>query len=172
MSDIKRESHLRSLLKGLSWRFVATADTVLVVGLVTWLMLDKPGWEAAFKVAGFEFFLKYIVYYFHERVWEKYRTGTGLEKARTLRKSISWRIIATVMTLLLAGAIVKGGGWVWVTIAIVEFFSKFALYYLHERVWLMIPLGKIRQLVGKDDPDQQDENPDNSDKNDSTSDPQ
>lgn len=168
MSEPKRESHLRSLLKGFSWRFVATVDTIVVVGLVTLFLDGKADWTAALKVAGWEFVLKYIVYYFHERLWEKYRTGTGLEKARTLKKSISWRIIATVMTLMLAGALVKGGGKVWVTIAIVEFFSKFALYYLHERIWLMIPLGKIRQLVGRDE----EENDDSASEADSTSDPQ
>lgn len=161
MSEIKRESHLRSLLKGFSWRFVATTDTVLVVALVTWMFTGAPAWAPAFAVAGWEFFLKYIVYYIHERVWEKYRTGTGLEQGRTLKKSISWRIIATVMTLMLAGALVEGGTSVAIAIAIVEFFSKFALYYVHERIWLKIPLGKIRQLVGRDDS-----------KEDATSDPQ
>lgn len=149
----KRESHLRSFLKGLSWRFLATSDSVLMVALITWLMLGAPAWKPAFVFAGWEFVLKFIVYYFHERIWEQYRTGSGLEKTRTLRKSISWRIVATVMTLLLAGAIVKGGGAVAVTIATVEFFTKFALYYLHERLWLKLPLGTIRDLVGGDDED-------------------
>jgi uncharacterized membrane protein len=149
MAKFKRESHARSLIKGVSWRIVATTDTIIVVALVTWLN-GKLSIEHAVQIGAYEFLLKYTVYYLHERVWENVRSGDGLEKSRTLKKAISWRIVATAMTFVLASAVLGGMTGVALTIAIVEFFTKFALYYVHERVWARIPLGRIRNwLFGK-----------------------
>ncbi len=153
MSEYRRESHLRSLLKGISWRIVATTDTILVSLLVLWLLkgdafeFDEAIGHAA-AIGLYEFFIKLTVYYVHERVWENLRAGDGLDKGRTLKKSISWRIVATSMTFVIAAFVLGNGEGVAVvasTIAIVEFFTKFILYYVHERVWLRLPLGRIRR---------------------------
>lgn len=153
MANFKRESHARSLIKGISWRVVATTDTIVVVALVT-LLNGEMSIEHAVKIGAYEFLLKYFVYYAHERVWENIRSGDGLEKSRTLKKAISWRIVATSMTFMIAGAVLGGMGALALTIAGIEFFSKFVLYYVHERVWARIPLGRIRNwLFGKRKPD-------------------
>jgi uncharacterized membrane protein len=155
MTQYKKESHARSLLKGISWRIVATVDTVLVFALVSFYFLGELKLELAFTAAIIEFPVKYLVYYFHERVWENFRGGDGLDQSRTFKKSISWRIVATLMTFGLAAFVFKAQESTQVsamaaTIGIVEFFSKFALYYVHERVWLRLPLGRIRNwLLGK-----------------------
>ena len=156
MAQYKRESHARSLIKGVSWRIVATIDTIAVVAIVT-SFHGKMSLDHAIKIGIYEFLIKYVVYYLHERIWENIRSGDGLEKARTLKKAISWRIVATTMTFAIA-SIVLGGGEVgehgessvagialW--IAVVEFFSKFILYYFHERIWARIPLGRIRNWL-------------------------
>ena len=131
MAPYKKESHARSLLKGISWRFVAFVDTIAVVALVTWLMNGKAAIGPAFEIGVYEFIVKYIVYYVHERIWEQVRSGDGLDKSRTLKKSISWRIVATSMTYFIAGFVLKAGfGGVALAISAVEFFSKFALYYV------------------------------------------
>ena len=149
MAKYRRESHARSLIKGISWRFVATTDTILVVALVTWLN-GELSIEHAVKIGAYEFLLKYIVYYLHERIWENIRSGDGLEKSRTFKKAISWRIVATTMTFVIAGTVLGGMGTLALIIAAVEFFTKFILYYFHERIWAKIPLGKIRKwLFGK-----------------------
>lgn len=146
MSEFKKESHLRSLLKGLSWRVVATLDTVVVVLLVTWWN-GKPNLNHALAIGASEFLIKYVVYYLHERIWEQLRSGTGLDQARTLKKAISWRIVATCMTFIIAGAVLNEFNSVALAIACIEFVTKFALYYAHERVWLMLPLGQLRQWL-------------------------
>ncbi len=60
---------------------------------------------------------------------------------RSITKAISWRIVGTVdtfvITLLITGNLVVAG-----SIASVESISKIALYYLHERAWSNIPLGR------------------------------
>ena len=149
MAKYRRESHARSLIKGISWRIVATSDTIAVVALVTWLNGEMDIGHAI-EIGICEFLLKYVVYYLHERIWESLRSGDGLEKGRTLKKAISWRLVATTMTFVIAGTVLGGMGTLALMIAIVEFFTKFVLYYFHERIWAKIPLGKIRNwLFGK-----------------------
>ena len=153
MSEFRRESHLRSLLKGISWRCVATVDTILVALLAIWLLKSEFDFSHALadatKIGLYEFFIKLAVYYVHERVWERFRHSAGSDNARTLKKSISWRIIATSMTFLIAGVILESFDQVALTIAVIEFFSKFILYYVHERVWLKLPLGRVRKWFSR-----------------------
>lgn len=143
MPKYKKESHLRSFLKGISWRVVATTDTVLVVLLVTCLT-GTCSLENALRIGGAEFIIKFLIYYVHERFWQfAYKDGVVTTK-ETLYKTISWRIIATTMTFLISGVILDSFDEVALYIAISELFTKFILYYLHERLWLKLPLGKIR----------------------------
>ena len=148
MSGYKKESHLRSLIKGVSWRIVATIDTILVVLLVTCLM-GSCSFEYAVKIGFIEFGLKLFVYYLHERIWQFALKNGRLSQKETLYKSISWRIVATSMTFVISGAVLNAFDEVALYIALTELFTKFALYYFHERLWLKIPLGKVRSLIGK-----------------------
>ncbi len=147
MAQYSKESHARSLIKGVSWRCVATSDTILVVAIVTSFTAEGMNIGHALKIGAAEFLIKFIVYYIHERVWEQLRKGDGLDQSRTLKKAISWRIVATSMTFVIAGVVLKSMGGVALAIAIVEFFSKFVLYYFHERIWARIPLGRIRNWL-------------------------
>lgn len=61
---MSKESHLRSLLKTLSWRIIATTTTVTIAYFVFGDISN------ALKVGGIEFFAKMIIYYFHERAWQ------------------------------------------------------------------------------------------------------
>lgn len=53
---------------------------------------------------------------------------------RHLAKTISWRIIGTLDTMILSG-LVTGSLLVGVTIGGIEIVTKMILYYLHERAW-------------------------------------
>jgi uncharacterized membrane protein len=63
--EAAEESHTRSALKGLTWRFVATTTTIVIV----WIVTGKP--DMAFQIGFFEFFAKIAIYYLHERLWLK-----------------------------------------------------------------------------------------------------
>ncbi len=145
MTTYKRESHLRSLIKGISWRVIATADTVLVVLLVTCLT-GECSLENAIKIGSIEFLLKFAVYYLHERVWQRLLINTNVTQGQTLKKTISWRIVATTMTFIISGSVLDAFDEIALYIALTELFTKFVLYYLHERLWLKLPLGRIRQF--------------------------
>ena len=58
-----RDSHLRSVLKGLSWRIIATTTTTTIAYFVT----GEIG--LALSIGGIEFVGKIFIYYLHERAW-------------------------------------------------------------------------------------------------------
>ena len=73
MSEVRvevRESHLRSVLKGLSWRVLATTTTVAIAYFVTGMV------SVALEIGAIEVVAKVVVYYFHERAWQLVPRGT------------------------------------------------------------------------------------------------
>ena len=64
-----KESHLRSALKTVSWRFWATVTTMLLVYIFTGAL------TIAAAIGGLEVVLKILLYFFHERTWDKLRFG-------------------------------------------------------------------------------------------------
>ncbi len=148
MAKYKQESHARSILKGVSWRIVATADTILIVLLITCLN-GNCSIDHAIKIGAAEFLIKLLVYYFHERIWQFALKDGVVTSKETLYKTISWRVVATTMTFIISGAILNAYDEIALYIAITELFTKFALYYFHERMWLKLPLGKVRKIFKK-----------------------
>ncbi|MDC3366836.1 DUF2061 domain-containing protein [Flavobacteriaceae bacterium] len=63
---------------------------------------------------------------------------------RHLAKSISWRIIGTVDTFLLS-YILTGSISFGLSISGVDFFSKLAFYYFHERFWFLSNIGNANK---------------------------
>ena len=61
-------------------------------------------------------------------------------KLRSLLKTISWRIVGTLDTMLL-GWLITGSATVGLKIGALELFTKFILYYFHERIWLQSKFG-------------------------------
>ena len=143
MTSFRKESHLRSILKGISWRIIATLDTILIVLLIT-CFHGSCTLEDAIAIGFIEFLIKLLIYYAHERFWQiAYKDGV-VTKKETLYKSISWRIIATTLTFIISGAVLQSFNEIALYIALTELFTKFALYYLHERMWLKLPLGRVQ----------------------------
>ena len=57
-----------------------------------------------------------------------------VEKKRHLAKTITWRIIASLDTFIIAWVITGKFDWAG-TIAGIEIITKMFLYYFHERAW-------------------------------------
>ena len=53
---------------------------------------------------------------------------------RHIAKTISWRVIGTLDTMILSG-IITGSWELGLTIGGVEVFTKMILYFFHERIW-------------------------------------
>lgn len=61
----RNESHLRSVIKAISWRVTGTIDTFLISWLITGTLAMATG------IALTEILTKVFLYYVHERVWSK-----------------------------------------------------------------------------------------------------
>jgi uncharacterized membrane protein len=62
-----------SLVKGITWRFVGSIDTILI----SWIYTGDP--MIGLKIGATEFLTKVVLYYLHERVWNKIKIGTIVE---------------------------------------------------------------------------------------------
>ena len=66
----------------------------------------------------------------------------GLEThTRSVLKAVSWRMLGTLDTFAISW-LVTGKADVVGSIAGLEFITKIAWYYLHERVWAVVPWGR------------------------------
>ena len=66
---MNRANKKRSILKTITWRTIATADTILIARLLT------GSWKVGFGIAGIEVITKIILYYLHERSWSNIDWG-------------------------------------------------------------------------------------------------
>lgn len=157
LKDMK-ENHLRSIIKGITWRIVGTLDTMMLSYLFTGSIGD------AAKIAGTEVITKVFLFYLHERTWMRlsfWRRKSVLidgtieiidHHKRSLFKGISWRVVGTLDTIIIAtfwtGDYSKA-----LKIGFAEVFTKILLYYGHERLWLKVPFGRsvIKTYETKED---------------------
>ncbi|MBS3085987.1 DUF2061 domain-containing protein [Candidatus Pacearchaeota archaeon] len=63
------DTHKRSIVKSISWRIIATLTTIILVFIFT------KSFIISFGVGFFEITLKIIIYYYHERAWNKITWG-------------------------------------------------------------------------------------------------
>ncbi len=83
---MEKESRLRSILKAISWRVIATLTTFTLA----YTIFSGSGCEGALEksslVAALELVIKLFIYYFHERIWQTIPRGT-------IRKAFpKWRV--------------------------------------------------------------------------------
>jgi sulfate adenylyltransferase large subunit len=69
--------------------------------------------------------------------------------ARSIAKAASWRLTGSLDTFIIA-AFITGSPKVAGAVALTEILTKTALYYFHERIWVLIPLGKRPSSRKKD----------------------
>ncbi len=68
--NIQTESHVRSVLKGFTWRIIATSTTITIAYIITGEIGD------ALTIGSIEFVGKIFIYYLHERAWQLVPRGT------------------------------------------------------------------------------------------------
>ncbi|UJH91284.1 DUF2061 domain-containing protein [Antarcticibacterium sp. 1MA-6-2] len=116
---------------------VGTIDTILL----SWFVTGNP--LTGLKIGLAEVITKMLLYYFHERFWFNVKAGVtknGDSRKRHLAKTVTWRIVGTIDTMILAW-IISGDPMVGLQVGIAEVITKMVLYYLHERVWYKIDFG-------------------------------
>src|SRR5690554_8237640 len=75
----------------------------------------------------------------------------GRSRKRHIAKTITWRLVGTIDTILLSW-LITGNPLTGLKIGLAEVSTKMILYYLHERVWFKINLSKRSEerRVGKE----------------------
>ncbi len=135
---MRDSSQKRHIAKTITWRIVGTIDTIIL----SWVISGNP--IIGLKIGLAEVITKMLLYYFHERAWFKInltKDGRVLEsKKRHIAKTITWRFIGTMDTMLLAW-IISGNPMTGLKIGFAEVITKMALYYFHERVWYKMDYG-------------------------------
>lgn len=133
------DSPIKSLAKGITWRITGTLDTVLLA----WFFTGEP--LSAVSIGGFELLTKMTLFYFHERAWNRLPSPSTprQEAGRGFCKSISWRSIGTVDTILLA-FLITGQLAGALKLGFAEVFTKLVLYNFHEWAWNRLELGALR----------------------------
>ena len=149
------QKHTISFIKGVSWRFVATCDTIFL----SYIYTGSIG--SSLKIGSIEVFTKIILYYFHERIWLKIKWGTKIksiieagnnpcldeqtkqnmlieeEHYRSVVKGVSWRFFGTLDTIIIATFVTHNYATA-LKIGATELVTKVALFYFHERIWMYI----------------------------------
>ncbi|MBI6118288.1 DUF2061 domain-containing protein [Salegentibacter maritimus] len=131
------KSYKRHIAKSITWRVIGTADTILLA----WLISGDP--LTGLQIGFAEVVTKMVLYYLHERVWFKIRAGitkNGDSKKRHIAKTVTWRIVGTIDTMILAW-VISGNPLVGLKVGGAEVITKMILYYFHERGWYKIDYG-------------------------------
>lgn len=68
------DTHYRSLLKAVSWRLTGTFDTIIL----SWLITGHAG--KAFSIGLAELATKTVLYYLHERAWNRVEVGRQVKR--------------------------------------------------------------------------------------------
>ncbi|UCE94283.1 MAG: DUF2061 domain-containing protein [Flavobacteriaceae bacterium] len=141
---MKDQSRKRHIAKTLTWRIVGTLDTILI----SWFISGNP--FTGLKIGFSEMITKMILYYVHERVWFKLnltKDGKLLEsRKRHFGKTITWRIVGTLDTIVLAW-VISGNPVTGLKIGISEVITKMVFYYLHERIWHKSKFGLVTEKI-------------------------
>ena len=141
MENAKAESHLRSVIKGITWRVIGTIDTIVI----SFFLSGK--FNTALKIGFTEVATKIILYYLHERLWVLLQKDKAITHKISLIKAFSWRITGTLDTIMLAWFF-TGNPTTGMKIGASEIITKVILFYLHERLWARVPIGTVRKWFG------------------------
>ncbi len=91
MGNLSRKRHIA---KTFTWRAVGTLDTILI----SWIITGNP--LTGMKIGLFEVVTKMVLYYLHERLWFRIRLVES--QKRHILKTLSWRVIGTLDTIVLS----------------------------------------------------------------------
>lgn len=70
----EHDTQIRSIIKTLTWRGLATLTTFFLVLIFTKRI------DLALGIGIFDLIFKLILYYFHERIWDYYKWGKKIER--------------------------------------------------------------------------------------------
>ena len=133
------DSRVRHIAKSVTWRIIASGTTFSLA----LIFFGKAEVGRVSLLVVFETLIKMLIYYVHERVWFRLSTNLG-HRLRHIAKAITWRILASGTTFLLALAFFSAHEDAMekaTFVALIESVLKLLFYYGHEEAWYRINLG-------------------------------
>ena len=118
----------RAIAKTITWRITADLLTLIVISLLTGKIVT------GFFVVGIQIFTKTFWFWAHEKVWGLSDRPPKGSQQRSVVKTVTWRVLATIDTLFIVLFITKEPLWA-SSAALIDTFIKTLAYYIHERVW-------------------------------------
>lgn len=82
---IYKESHIRSVVKGVTWRMVGTVDTIVLSYIFTGKI------KTAVAIGATEVFTKVFLYYMHERLWQAMPRGAVRRWLKNRGIKLRWK---------------------------------------------------------------------------------
>ncbi|MFS8130842.1 MAG: DUF2061 domain-containing protein [Candidatus Dojkabacteria bacterium] len=130
----KTDKRKRSLLKSVTFRIIVILSDSIVVSLVTGRT------DEILPIVIFTNISSTILYYLHERFWNKIswlRNKKSIDQeyvSRSLVKSITFRTIVLTSDFIISTLITKSSSEA-IGIIIFTNISSTVIYFIHERVW-------------------------------------
>src|SRR4030042_3137991 len=121
------DSKKRSLVKGLSWRILATMDTFFIA----YFFFGEI--HLALPIAITEVFSKILLYYLHERGWDNISWGRESHMPshlRSIAKGATWRFIGSLDTIIISFAY-SGNMSASFSVGLTEVATKISFFYIH-----------------------------------------
>jgi len=162
----------RHIAKTITWRIVGSIDTWIIAYFLIGFFSNDPSEISdpeklelykkraavlASYITGLELITKTLFYYLHERVWFRLDWIATKQKVRHIIKTISWRLVGAVDTILLVFIVYyfspnpySNDSWysdaskIALSMFSIEIVTKMVLYYLHERIWFASNFGVIK----------------------------
>ena len=134
----------RSFLKSISYRFIGFINTFLISFFVINNGTNENAFIYPLYLALLILVIKTLAYYLHERFWNIFdfgRLNKTVIKMRSFFKALTWRIVASTITLISAILITSNLDWT-LSIVIYEFINGILIYYVHERIWNKVNWGR------------------------------
>ena len=137
-------SKKRSFLKSISYRFVGFVNTFLISFFIINYETNENAFIFPLYLALLVLVIKTSTYYIHERFWNIFdfgRLNKTVIKMRSFFKALTWRIVASTITLISAILIISNLDWK-LSIVIYEFINGILIYYVRERIWNKVDWGR------------------------------
>lgn len=137
-NELKR----RTLAKVISWRVIQTFSHTINGFIVS------GSWAIGLNIAGWALLINSILFWVHERLWNKWQWARVVSKkiflerwTRSISKTLSWRILITVsnfvIPLIVTGNLIMSLGFLSLATLV-----NMVLYWAHERGWNYVTWGK------------------------------
>lgn len=130
------ESHLRSIVKVISWRVLITISHILNGLIATGSLI------LGIKIAGMALIINSILFWTHERVWNFFQWNRKDDpkltfregQPRSLGKVISWRVLITASNFVIPFIITGSWGQAAIFTGMATVVNMI-LFWSHERIW-------------------------------------